>query len=154
MLWAARAHGSPPPRPVSAGAEVDWDAAAATGGHGAGMMRKELRVRRFSVLLLGWLVVSACGSSAGVKSAVSNKSVQRTEAQVAQQVSKCLPTAGGAPDPLLLRRGSARAKFAACTGVAKHGKAFGVCAIKVILGGLPATARLEKGLTACVEKNA
>jgi len=118
------------------------------------MMRKELSVRRFLVLLSGVLVLSACGSSAGLKSAQSNKSVQRTEAQVAQQVSKCLPTAGGAPDPLLLRRSSARGKFASCTGVAKHGKAFDACAVKVIFGGVPTTARLQKGLTACVEKNA
>lgn len=111
-------------------------------------------MRRVSVLLSGVLVLSACGSSAGLQSAQNNKSVQRTEAQVAQQVSKCLPTAGGAPDPLLLRRSSARAKFASCTGVAKHGKAFEVCAFKVIFGGLPTTARLQKGLTACVEKNA
>jgi hypothetical protein len=111
-------------------------------------------VRTILVLLSGLLALSACGSSAGLKSAQSNKSVQQTEVQVERQVSKCLPTAGGAPDPLLLRRSSARAKFASCTGVAKHGKAFEVCAFKVIFGGLPTTARLQKGLTACVEKNA
>ncbi len=111
-------------------------------------------MRRILVLLSWVLVLSACGSSAAVKSAQNNKSVQQTERQVAQQVSKCLPTAGGAPDPLLLRRKSARAKFASCTGVAKHGKAFDACAFKVIFGGLPTTARLQKGLTMCVEKNA
>jgi hypothetical protein len=110
-------------------------------------------VRRVLVLLSGVLVLCACGSSAGLQSAQSNKSVQQTEVQAERQVIKCLPTAGGAPDPLLLRRSSARAKFASCTGVAKRGKAFDVCAFKVLLWGLPTTARLQKGLAACVEKN-
>lgn len=111
-------------------------------------------MRRIVALLSGVLVLSACGSSAGLKSAQSNKDVQRTEAQVQQQVSKCLPTSGGVPDPLLLRRSSVRIKFASCTGVAKHATAFNACAVKVLLGGLPTVTRLEKGLTMCVAKNA
>jgi len=111
-------------------------------------------VRRIVALLSGVLVLSACGSGAALNSAQSNKDVQRTEAQLQRQVSKCLPTAGGVPDPLLLRRTSVRATFASCTGVAKHAKAFDACAVKVLLGGLPTVARLEKGLTMCVAKNA
>jgi len=104
--------------------------------------------------MLSVLVLSACGGSAAVQSAQSNKSVQQTETQVERQVSKCLPTAGGAPDPLLLRHSSERKKFELCTGVAKHARAFDVCAFKVVFGGLPTATRLEKGLTACVEKSA
>ncbi len=100
-------------------------------------------MRRIVALLSGVLVLSACGSGAG-----------RTEVQLQRQVSKCLPTAGGVPDPLLLRRTSVRATFASCTGVAKHAKAFDACAVKVLVGGLPTVARLEKGLTMCVAKNA
>jgi hypothetical protein len=102
----------------------------------------------------GVFILGACGSAAGLQSAQSNKSVQQTEVQAERQVIKCLPTAGGAPDPLLLRRSSERARFASCTGVAKRGKAFDACAFRVLLGGLPTTARLQKGLVACVEKNA
>ncbi len=105
-------------------------------------------------LLSGVLVLSSCGNSAGLKNPQSNKDVQRTEAQLQRQVGKCLPAAGGVPDPLLLRRASVRAAFASCTGVAKHAKAFDACAVKVLLGGLPTVARLEKGLTMCVANNA
>ena len=96
----------------------------------------------------------AAGGSTQLQSAQSNQSVQKTEVQVEQQVGKCLPSSGGAPDPLLLRRSSERAKFTACVGVAKHGKAFDICAFKVAFGGLPTLARLEKGLAGCVEKAA
>ena len=112
-----------------------------------------LRVRSI-VGLVGCLAVSACGSSGGGTAVQNNKSVQRTEAQVQQQVTKCLPTSGGTPDPLLLTRSSARAKFASCTGVGNHLHAFEACSVKLVLGGLPTTARLQKGLTVCVEKNA
>lgn len=106
------------------------------------------------MLLIAVLALSACGSSATLKSAQSDKNVQQTEKQVENQVSKCMPTANGAPDPLLLRRSAERAKFAACTGVAKHARSFDKCAFKVILGGLPTVAGVQKGLTACVERNA
>lgn len=104
--------------------------------------------------LFGAVILSACGSSAPLKTVQNNKSVQQTEAKVQQQVRKCLPTKNGTPDPLLLSHSAARATFVSCMGIAGHGRAFGACAIKVILGGLPTTARLEKGLTACVERAA
>ena len=131
-----------------------------SGGHLHKRLRRperratSLRVRRSIVVLVGCLAVSACGSSAGLTTVQNNKGVQRTEAQVQQQVSKCLPTSAGTPDPLLLTRSSVRTKFASCTGVGKHVQAFDACAVKMVLGGLPTTARLQKGLTACVEKNA
>lgn len=106
------------------------------------------------MVLMGTLALSACGSTSTLQSAQSNTTVQQTEKTVEQQVSKCMPTAGGAPDPLLLRRSDVRAKFATCTGVANNAKAFDKCAFKVLLGGLPTVARLEKGLTACVQQNA
>lgn len=110
-------------------------------------------VRKWLVLLPGLLALSACGSSA-VQSAQGNKNVQQTEAKVEQQVVKCLPSANGVPDPLLLARSGQRAKFATCTGVAKHIGSFDKCAVKVVLGGLPTRARLEKGLAVCVQQNA
>ena len=110
-------------------------------------------LRRSIVVVVGCLAVSACGSS-GLTTVQNNKGVQRTAAQVQQQVTKCLPTSGGVPDPLLLTRSSVRTKFASCTGVAKHASAFDACAVKLVLGGLPTAARLQKGLTACVENNA
>ncbi len=111
-------------------------------------------MKRWSVLLPGLLVLSACGSGANLKAAQNNKNVQQTEAKVEQQVSRCLPTAHGAPDPLGLARRSARTKFATCTGVVKRGGVFEKCALKVILGGIPTVGRVEKGLTACVEQSA
>jgi hypothetical protein len=119
-------------------------------------LRKDVeRETSFGSDIGGVFILGACGSTAGLQSAQSNKSVQRTEeVQAERQVIKCLPTAGGVPDPLLLRRSSERARFASCTGVAKRGKAFDACAFRVLLGGLPTTARLQKGLVACVEKNA
>jgi len=110
-------------------------------------------VRKASILLLGSLVLSACGSST-VKTVQSNKTVQQVEVQVERQVSKCMPTAGGAPNPLALRHSADRAKFVACTGLVKDAKAFESCAFKVLFGGIPKVAGVEKGLTACVEKAA
>ncbi len=110
-------------------------------------------MRKASILLLWALILSACGSST-VKTVQSDKNVQQTEFKVEQQVRTCMPTAGGAPDPLLLRHGAARAKFASCTGVARNAKSFDRCAFRVILGGIPTVARIEKGLAACVEKAA
>ncbi len=106
------------------------------------------------VLLTAALALSGCGSSTTAKSVQSNKNVQQTEAKVEQQVRKCMPAANGAPDPLLLRRRAERARFMACTGVAKNARSFDRCAFKVVLGGLPTVAGVEKGLTACVEQNA
>jgi hypothetical protein len=111
-------------------------------------------VRTPFVLLAGTLVVSACGSSGSLQSAQSNKNVQQTETKVEHQVSRCLPTSHGTPDPLLLRHHAALVAFEGCTGVAKNGRSFDKCAIKVVLGGLPTASRLTKGLTACVEENA
>lgn len=111
-------------------------------------------MRRPLALLPGVLILSACGSSAAVNSVQSSKNVQQTEAKVEQQVIKCIPTANGAPDPLFLTRQAQRAKFAACTGVANHGRSFDKCALKVVLGGLPTVARVEKGLAVCVQQNA
>jgi len=108
-------------------------------------------VNRALIVLLSVGAVTACGSSS-VKTVQSDKQVQQAEKQIEQQVSKCMPTAGGAPDPLLLRHSATRAKFQACTGVAKHGRAFDICAFKVILGHLPTVSGVEKGLTACVER--
>lgn len=115
--------------------------------------RKIVKLGRPFVVLTWVLVMSACGSSAVVKSAQSNKSVQQAETKVEKQVSRCLPMTKGAPDPLLLRRRAERAKFVACTGVARNARSFDKCAFKVLLGGLPTIAGLEKGLTACVEQN-
>lgn len=105
-------------------------------------------------LLPGVLVLSACGSGSTVQNVQSNATVQQTEKKIESQVSRCMPTANGAPDPLLLRRQAQRAKFMACTGVATNARAFEKCAFKVLLGGVPTTARLQKGLTACVQQNA
>ena len=110
-------------------------------------------MKRASIVLLGSLAVSACGSST-VKTVQSNKSVQQVELQVEQQVSKCIPTSGGAPDPLALRRSAERSKFVTCTGLVKDAKVFESCAFKVLFGGLPTVAGVQKGLTACVEKAA
>lgn len=111
-------------------------------------------MKRLSILVCSACVVSACGSSSQLNNVQNSKGVQQTEAQVQRQVSKCLPTASGAPDPLLLTRSSERTKFTQCVGVAKHAKAFDACALKVLLGGIPTVARLQKGLTVCVEKAA
>ncbi len=72
-------------------------------------------MRTASVVPLGSLVLCACGSST-VKTVQSNQNVQQVEQRVEQLVSNCLPTSDGTPDPLALRGGEARAKFAACTG--------------------------------------
>ena len=119
--------------------------------------RFEKRIRNLRglfVLLIGAFVLSACGSSAALKSAQTNKTVQQTATKVEQQVSKCMPTTNGTPDPLLLTHHAERAKFAACVGVAKNLKSFEGCAFKVILGGLPTATRVKKGMAACVEQNA
>jgi hypothetical protein len=107
---------------------------------------------RSFLLLCGVLFLSACASSTTLKSAQSDKNVQQTEAKVEKQVSRCMPTANGAPDPLLLRQRAARTKFERCTGVAKNARSFERCAFTVVLGHLPTVAGVEKGLTACVEK--
>ena len=107
-----------------------------------------------AVLLTGVLVLSACGSKNTVQNVQGNATVQQTEKKIESQVSRCMPTANGAPDPLLLRRQAERAKFMACTGVGKNARSFDKCAFKVLLGGLPTVARLKTGLTACVEQNA
>lgn len=111
-------------------------------------------MRTSVVPLTGVLLLSACGSSATLRSAQSDKNVQQIEAKVEKQVSSCMPTANGAPDPLLLRHHAVLAKFERCTGVAKNARSFDKCAFKVILGHLPTVAGVEKGLTACVEQNA
>jgi hypothetical protein len=115
---------------------------------------KELANLRVVVVLTGALLLAACGSSATLNSAQSDKNVQQTEAKVEKQVGSCMPTANGAPDPLLLRHHAVLAKFERCTGVAKNARSFDRCAFEVILGRLPTVAGLEKGLTACVERNA
>jgi hypothetical protein len=109
-------------------------------------------MKRVLGVLAGAVLLSACGSGAQLKTVQNNKSVQQTEAKVQQQVRKCLPSKGGAPDPLLLRHSAERSKFVSCMGIAHHAREFGGCAVGVILGGLPTTTRLEKGLAACVEK--
>ena len=124
-----------------------------------GAMRRWSRGLRAQVLtsaalVAGVLVLSACGSGSAVQNVQSNATVQQTEKKIESQVSRCMPTANGAPDPLLLRRQAERAKFMACTGVAKNARSFDKCAFKVLLGGLPTVARLKKGLTSCVEQNA
>jgi hypothetical protein len=113
-----------------------------------------VQVVRSVALLTGVLVVSACASASTVQNVQSNTTVQQTEKKIEAQVSRCMPTANGAPDPLLLRRQAERAKFMSCTGVAKNARSFDKCAFKVLLGGLPTVARLKKGLTGCVQQNA
>ena len=113
-----------------------------------------MQVVRSAVLLTGVLVLSACGSKSTVQNVQGNATVQQAEKKIEGQVSRCMSTANGAPDPLLLRRQSERAKFMACTGVAKNARHFDKCAFKVLLGGVPTATRLKKGLTACVGQNA
>ena len=111
-------------------------------------------MRRSIALLSCAVAVSACGSNAALKSAQTNTNVQQTETKVEKQVSTCLPTSNGVPDPFLPRHPAERTKFAACTGVSKHAKSFEACVVKVLFGGLPSSARIKKGLAACVEQNA
>ncbi|HEY6397010.1 MAG TPA: hypothetical protein VIX82_06105 [Solirubrobacteraceae bacterium] len=111
-------------------------------------------VTRLAILLLGLVLLSACGGSANLSAAQNNKSVQQTATKVEKQVSNCLPTTGGVPNPLLLGRSSVRAKFATCMGVVKNGRAFEKCAVKVILGGIPTATRVKKGLATCAEQAA
>lgn len=106
------------------------------------------------VLLSATLLLSACGGSSAVHSVQSNTNVQQSVLKVEKQVSRCLPTAHGAPDPLLLRHHATLVAFEGCTGVVKNARSFESCAVKVLLGGLPKAARLKNGLTACVEQNA